>query len=111
MIKPEGLKKGDKVAIVSLSSGLLGEPDFIHKYHLGKKRLEEEFSLEVIAMPNALKGLKFIEDHPELRAQDLMDAFKDKTIKGIISNNDVKYIGNYFHFINRKTNNLEGKCI
>ena len=25
MIKPEGLKKGDKVAIVSLSSGLIGE--------------------------------------------------------------------------------------
>ena len=25
MIKPERLKKGDKVAIVSLSSGLLGE--------------------------------------------------------------------------------------
>ena len=84
MIKPEGLKKGDKVAIVSLSSGLIGEESFIHKYYLGKKRLESEFGLEVVAMPNALKGLKFIEEHPELRAKDLMDAFKDPTIKAII---------------------------
>ena len=84
MIKPKCLKKGDKVAIVSLSSGLIGEEPFIHKYYLGKKRLEEEFGLEVVAMPNALKGVKFIEELPELRAKDLMDAFKDKTIKGII---------------------------
>jgi len=84
MIKPEGLKKGDKVAIVSLSSGILGEKNLIHKYYLGKKRLEEEFGLEVVHMPNALKGAKFIEENPELRAKDLMDAFKDSTIKGII---------------------------
>ena len=32
MIKPERLRKGDKVAIVSLSSGMLGEKKFIHKY-------------------------------------------------------------------------------
>lgn len=84
MIKPQGLKKGDKVAIVSLSSGLIGEENFIHKYYLGKKRLEEEFGLEVVAMPNALKGVDFINNHPEARAKDLMDAFKDPSIKGII---------------------------
>ena len=38
MIKPKRLRKGDKVAIVSLSSGMLGEMQFIHKYELGKKR-------------------------------------------------------------------------
>ena len=32
MLKPKHLQKGDKVAIVSLSMGLLGEPEFIHKY-------------------------------------------------------------------------------
>ena len=41
MIKPQGLKKGDKVAIVSLSSGLIGEKKFVHKYYLGKKRLQQ----------------------------------------------------------------------
>ena len=84
MIKPTGLKKGDKVAIVSLSSGLIGEEKLIHKFDLAKNRLESEFGLEVVAMPNALKGLKFIEEHPELRAKDVIDAFKDPTIKGII---------------------------
>ena len=84
MIKPERLRKGDKVAIVSLSSGILGEKEFVHKYELGKKRLEEEFGLEVIAMPNALKGIKYIYEHPEKRAEDLMNAFKDKSIKAII---------------------------
>ena len=39
MIKPERLRKGDKVAIVSLSSGLLGEKNMLHKYEIGKKRL------------------------------------------------------------------------
>lgn len=84
MIKPNRLKKGDKVAIVSLSSGMLGEKQYIHKYELGKKRLEEKFGLEVITMPNTLKGIKYLYEHPEKRAEDLMDAFKDKSIKAVI---------------------------
>lgn len=83
MIKPDMLKKGDKIAIVSLSSGMLGDEKFIHKYYIAKKRLEDDFGLEVITMPNALKGSEFIYEHPEARAQDLMDAFKDESIKGI----------------------------
>lgn len=84
MIKPKMLRQGDKVAIVSLSWGGLGDPELIHKFTLGKKRLEEEFGLEVVAMPNALKGTEFIYNHPELRAEDLMLAFQDKSMKAII---------------------------
>ncbi len=84
MIKPERLRKGDKVAIVSLSSGMLGEKEFIHKYYLGKQRLEEKFGLEVVTMPNTLKGIEYLREHPEKRAEDLMAAFKDKSIKAII---------------------------
>ena len=83
MIKPERLKRGDKVAIVSLSWGGLGDDMFIHKYDIAKERLEWDFGLKVVAMPNALKGSEFVYDHPELRAQDLMDAFADTSIKGI----------------------------
>lgn len=83
MIKPERLKKGDKIAVVSLSSGLLGEEKLIHKYHIAKERLENDFGLEVVAMPNALKGLDFVYNNPQARAKDLMDAFKDKSIKAI----------------------------
>jgi len=83
MRKPQKLNKGDKVAIVSLSWGGLGDSKLIHKYHIAKERLENEFGLKVITMPNALKGSEFIYNHHELRAKDLMDAFEDKSIKGI----------------------------
>ena len=83
MIKPNRLKKGDKVAVVSLSWGGLGDEDLIHKYYIAKERLENDFGLEVVAMPNALKGSQFVYEHPEARAKDLMDAFSDKSIKGI----------------------------
>jgi len=82
-MKPERLQKGDKIAVVSLSWGGLGDGNLIHKYYIAKERLENDFGLEVLAMPNALKGSEFIYEHPEARAKDLMDAFKDKTIKGI----------------------------
>ncbi len=83
MIKPQRLQKGDKIAVVSLSSGMLGDDNFIHKYYIAKERLEKEFGLEVVAMPNALKGSEFVYEHPEARAEDLMAAFKDESIKGI----------------------------
>ena len=86
MIKPARLKKGDKVAIVSLSSGIAGDTLFYHRYELGKKRLEDNFGLNVITMPNALLGSEELYLHPELRAKDLMDAFKDKEIKAIFCN-------------------------
>lgn len=83
MIKPCKLKRGDKIAVVSLSWGGLGDESLIHKFYIAKERLENDFGLEVVTMPNALMGSKFVYDHPELRAKDLMDAFADKSIKGI----------------------------
>lgn len=85
MIIPEKLKKGDTVAIVSLSSGMGGEKQFIHRYKLGKKRLEEIFGLKVITMPNALKGCDYLYKNPKARANDLMNAFKNKKIKAIFT--------------------------
>lgn len=84
MIKPKMLKKGDKVAMVSLSWGGIGDKEFIHKYKIAKERLEKEFDLELVAMPNALKGSEYTYLHPEKRAEDLMEAFKDKSISAII---------------------------
>lgn len=83
MIKPNKLKKGDKIAVVSLSWGGMGDENLIHKYYIAKERLENDFGLEVVTMPNTLKGSKFVYEHPEARAEDLMTAFKDESIKGI----------------------------
>ena len=83
MLKPRRLYPGDRVAMVSLSWGGLGDPQFLHKYDIAKKRLKEEFQLELVPMPHALKGSDFVARHPELRAQDLMDAFRDRSIAAI----------------------------
>lgn len=83
MIKPKRLKRGDKIAIVSLSWGGLGDRELIHKYDIAKDRLENEFGLVVLPMPHALKGSEFVAAHPELRAKDLMDAFRDESISAI----------------------------
>lgn len=77
------LTKGDKVAIVSLSSGMLGEDFCSHKIEIGVKRLKE-YGIEPIFMPNALKGIEYLQQHPEARAKDLKEAFLDDSISGII---------------------------
>lgn len=77
------LRKGDKVAIVSLSSGMLGEAFCSHNIEIGVKRLKA-YGLEPIFMPNALKGIAYLAAHPEARAKDLKDAFVDDSIAGII---------------------------
>lgn len=77
------LKKGDKVAVLSLSSGVLGERFASHQLELGKKRLKE-LGLEPVFGKHALKGLKYISEHPDKRAEDLVEAFRNPEIKGII---------------------------
>jgi muramoyltetrapeptide carboxypeptidase LdcA involved in peptidoglycan recycling len=85
LIKPAKLQRGDKVATISLSWGGAGDKDILWRYEMGKKRLQEEFGLEVIEMPNTLKGSAYLYNHPEKRAEDLMAAFSDPSIKGIFS--------------------------
>lgn len=71
------------VAIVSLSSGIIGESFVEFEKNIGIKRLEE-FGLKVKFMPHALKGLDYIKNHPEHRAQDLLEALKDPEIDMIL---------------------------
>lgn len=85
LVKPQVLKPGDKVATVSLSWGGAGEPDIRWRYEVGKERLEKIFGLEVVEMPHTLAGAVQVYENPEKRAQDLMDAFRDPSIKGIFS--------------------------
>lgn len=80
---PGKLRKGDRVAIVSLSSGLLGEAHCSHNIEIGVKRLQA-YGLEAVFMPNALKGMDYLKAHPDARAQDLKQAFTDDSIAGII---------------------------
>ena len=83
MIKPQKLKKGDKVAIVSLSSGILGDSKCAHQLEIGIGRLLE-MGLKPVIMHNALSGNFKHEIDPGLRAEDLKHAFYDSSIKAII---------------------------
>ncbi|HLR63492.1 MAG TPA: S66 peptidase family protein [Lentibacillus sp.] len=86
LAKPAGLELGDKVATVSPSWGGSGEPELRWRYEQGVERLREVFGLEVVAMPNSLKGADYLYEHPKARAEDLMTAFRDDSIKAIIAN-------------------------
>ncbi|GKV64503.1 MULTISPECIES: S66 peptidase family protein [unclassified Sporosarcina] len=86
LIKPKKLQPGDRVATVSTSWGGAGEPNLRWRYEQGVKRLEDVFGLEVVPMPNSLKGADYLYDSPQARAEDLMTAFEDDSIKGIIAN-------------------------
>ncbi|MDL2219187.1 LD-carboxypeptidase [Ruminococcaceae bacterium OttesenSCG-928-O06] len=85
LIKPPRLVRGDTIATVSLSWGGAGDEDILWRYHQGKRRLEEVFGLHVVEMPHTLAGSEYVYHHPEKRAQDLMQAFSDPSIKGILS--------------------------
>ncbi|SFU70461.1 S66 family peptidase [Butyrivibrio sp. INlla21] len=71
------------VGIVSLSRGTIGEDFVKHEVELGTKRLEE-MGLKVKFMPNALKGIDYLEAHPEKRAEDLIAAYKDPEVDMIL---------------------------
>ncbi len=71
------------VAIVSLSRGLLGEGSVRHEVEIGVRRLEE-YGLAVRFMPHALKGIEYVENHPEKRAEDLLAALRDPGIDMIL---------------------------
>ena len=71
------------IGIVSLSRGILGEDFMKHEVEIGLRRLND-MGLEVKFMPNSMKGLEYIEAHPEKRAEDLLAALKDPGIDMIL---------------------------
>ncbi len=83
MLKPPKLHPGDKIATVSLSWG--GPSVFPYRYQMGVQQLKDEFGLQVVEMPNILKDADWLSRNPQARADDLMQAFADPSIKGIFS--------------------------
>lgn len=71
------------VGVVSLSAGTLGEDFVRHELELGVRRLER-YGLKVRFLPHALKGIDYLKAHPEARAADLLEAFRDPEIDLIL---------------------------
>lgn len=84
MIKPNSLKKGDRIAALSLSSGMAGDKDILWRYEQGKKQLEE-MGFKVVEYPLTLAGSDIVYHNPKKRADDFHQALLDKRIKGIIA--------------------------
>jgi muramoyltetrapeptide carboxypeptidase LdcA involved in peptidoglycan recycling len=82
-VVPPALDRGDKVAIVAPGSNRA--TDYPHVYELGLKRLREEFDLEPVEFPTATKDAEYLYDHPGERAEDVMDAFEDPEISGVVT--------------------------
>jgi muramoyltetrapeptide carboxypeptidase LdcA involved in peptidoglycan recycling len=82
-IKPERLRPGDTVAAVTLSWG--GPGTFPHRYAAGKRQFEEAFGCRITETKHALRDAAWIAANPQARADDLMEAFADPSIRAVIS--------------------------
>ena len=82
MIKPQKLKSGDRIVAVSLSWG--GPGAYPHRYETGKRQFEEQFHVQVIESEHALRDPEWLSNNPKARADDLMAAFADPKVNGII---------------------------
>lgn len=83
MRKPARLRPGDKVCAVSLSWG--GPGAFPLRYAAGRRQLEDTFGLQLVESRHALADPEWLADHPQARADDLMEAFADDSIRAVIS--------------------------
>jgi len=82
-IKPKILRPGSRIAAISLSWG--GPGTVPYRYEIGKRQFEEGFDVTVVETAHALRDADWLAKNPEARANDLMQAFADETIDGIIS--------------------------
>jgi len=80
--KPIKLNKRDKVAVIAPSSGLC--KIFPHIYKNGIKTVTN-LGLKVIEYPTTKKSFNFNYNNPKFRANDINNAFKDKSIKAIFT--------------------------
>ncbi len=77
------LKRGDKIAIVSPSSGMPFLFPWV--YEQGLNQLKHIFHLQPVEFPTAKQSPEYLSENPRARADDINAAFGDPSIKGIIA--------------------------
>lgn len=82
MKKPERLKRGDTIAVISPSWG--GPSFFPAVFERGLENLRR-MGLNIEEYPTARTDADILHRHPEMRAADINRAFADKAVKGIIT--------------------------
>lgn len=82
MLKPERLKKGDTIAVLSPSWG--GPSLSPSVFDKGLENLKE-MGFRIKEYPTARMSADELHRHPELRGKDINEAFADKEVMGIIT--------------------------
>ena len=82
-LKPKKLEPGDKVAAISMSWG--GPGTIPHRYEAGKRQLQEGVWRDGGGDTPCPAFPEWLERNPRARADDLMEAFGDPSVKAIIS--------------------------
>lgn len=81
--RPSPLKPGDRVAIISPSSGMPFLFPWV--YEQGIERLKNVFQLEPVEFPTARQNPEYLSENTQARAEDINKAFADPSIKAIIA--------------------------
>ena len=81
---PPPAQPGDEVAVIAPASNIPESAQFV--YELGLERIREVFDLEPVEYPTATADPEWLAEHPEARANDVMDAFRDPEISAVIAN-------------------------
>lgn len=82
-VKPQRLREGDTVAILSPSWG--GPGTFPQVYELGVRNLIENFGVAVKEYPTTRADADYLYHNPQKRAEDVNMAFADPEVKAIIA--------------------------
>jgi muramoyltetrapeptide carboxypeptidase LdcA involved in peptidoglycan recycling len=83
LLRPPMLRTGDTVAAISLSWG--GPAVYPQRYAAGVAQLERTFGVRVVPTTHALRDPDWLARNPQARAEDLMAAFADPAIKGVVA--------------------------
>jgi muramoyltetrapeptide carboxypeptidase LdcA involved in peptidoglycan recycling len=80
--KPKALKKGDTIAVLSLSSGAAER--FPHIYENGLSTLQE-MGFQIKEYPTTRASGDYLSEHPQERARDFNAAIQDDDVSAVIS--------------------------
>jgi muramoyltetrapeptide carboxypeptidase LdcA involved in peptidoglycan recycling len=82
-VTPPPMEPGDRIAVVAPADGAAAAvPDV---YQQGIERLRGVFDLEPVEYPTVERDTEYLTAHPEERARDVMDAFEDPEVGGVIA--------------------------
>lgn len=82
-VRPPAASSGDDVAVIAPSSGLAALfPDILD---LAVDRLRQHFDLNPRVYPTAERDPEYLFDHPEARARDVHDAFRDSSVSAVFA--------------------------